>query len=232
MLERQFTPLDIQNLSVEKGFISTFDIHSIGAEALLFQSGYLTISGEQKVGSKTIYNLDYPNLEVRESLNEGYLEYLLATVTPLPEEPWQLVRKLVQQDFDGFATALRALFDSITYTWHQFSQMANDEGWYCSLLYSCLLIGNEVEIKVYPEQSTSRGRSDLMAEMGDQVNVMECKKRTKGDDTANKAVAAVRQIKARGYADHYRSLDKTIHLIGLVFDGDKRTLTTMKVEQH
>ena len=35
----------------------------IGTEALLFQTGYLTITGEERLGGKTLYRLGYPNRE-------------------------------------------------------------------------------------------------------------------------------------------------------------------------
>ena len=53
--------------------LSAFDVEHVGTEALLFQTGYLTITGEERLGGKTLYRLGYPNREVRESLNEQLL---------------------------------------------------------------------------------------------------------------------------------------------------------------
>ncbi len=52
----------------------------IGTEALLFQTGYLTITGAQQLGGKELYRLGYPNREVRQSLNEHLLRHLVQDV--------------------------------------------------------------------------------------------------------------------------------------------------------
>ena len=43
--------------------LSSFDVDHIATEALLFQTGYLTITGTQQQDIDTLYKLDYPNLE-------------------------------------------------------------------------------------------------------------------------------------------------------------------------
>ena len=40
----------------------------VGIEALLFQTGYLTIRGTERRGNRTWYRLGYPNRAVRQSL--------------------------------------------------------------------------------------------------------------------------------------------------------------------
>ena len=47
----------------------------IGTEALLFQTGYLTIAGEEELGGMPLYRLGYPNREVRQSLNRVLLRH-------------------------------------------------------------------------------------------------------------------------------------------------------------
>ena len=44
--------------------LSVFDVEHIGTEALMFQTGYLTITAEERLGGTTLYRLDYPNREV------------------------------------------------------------------------------------------------------------------------------------------------------------------------
>ena len=51
--------------------LSVFDVGRVGVEALLFQSGYRTVTGkESNEWGLLRYRLDYPNLEVRQSLND------------------------------------------------------------------------------------------------------------------------------------------------------------------
>lgn len=50
-------------MTVDEQVFSTYDLNNLKPEAILFQTGYVTIKGFQ--GS--LFCLDYPNLEVRNS---------------------------------------------------------------------------------------------------------------------------------------------------------------------
>ena len=230
MMERRFTPLDVSNLKANENFISTIDVGNIGAEALMFQSGYLTITGEHLEGAKTIYELDYPNLEVRESLNDGYLEYLFEGGR-IPVEPTRLLKLLETEDFVGFEKTLRTLFSAIPHEWHAANnRMGCYEGWYCSVLYSCLW--DVVDTDIHAEESSSRGRSDLAVILDRQVFVFECKMLSEGVKSDTIASDAIEQIRGRGYSDKYRDGTRTIHLIGAVFDAESKNLSAIKVERR
>ncbi|MDR0672652.1 MAG: hypothetical protein LBF93_03110 [Zoogloeaceae bacterium] len=45
--------------------ISAFEVGDISTEALMFQSGYLTIAGEENLDGNILFTLTYPNREVR-----------------------------------------------------------------------------------------------------------------------------------------------------------------------
>ena len=68
--------MDLTHRIVNEELVSTFDVESYHIDALLFQTGYLTITGEQQRGSRTRYRLDYPNHEVELSLNQGLLRHV------------------------------------------------------------------------------------------------------------------------------------------------------------
>ncbi len=76
LVERSVGPMELENRMADMSLVSRFDVDDIGIEALLFQTGYLTIAEERKEGFDTLYRLDYPNLEVRTSLNRGLLRHL------------------------------------------------------------------------------------------------------------------------------------------------------------
>jgi len=69
-------PMDFEGRLAEQALISRFDVDDIGVEALLFQTGYLTVTEEHRDDFDTLYRLDYPNLEVRLSLNDHLLAHL------------------------------------------------------------------------------------------------------------------------------------------------------------
>ncbi len=229
MIEREFAPLDGNDVKVSESFVTTFDVDDIGAEALMFQSGYLTITGEHRDGFEAVYDLDYPNYEVRGSLARGYLNSLFGPGKATPRESGQLAGLLEANDFEGFASAFGRLLSAIPYEWHNKTDMARREGWYCSILHGCLW--DVADTSVRCEQSHSRGRSDLVLLVGDQVFIFECKMLSDDCDADDMAAQAIMQIRDKGYADRYRDGVKTIHLIGAVFGGDERNLAAMKVEQ-
>ena len=78
-------------------------------DALLFQTGYLTIVGEERRGPRTLYRLDYPNFEVQQGLNQGLLEYVTRSAVEAVDQGEALVRLLGENDFDGFAERLHSL---------------------------------------------------------------------------------------------------------------------------
>ncbi len=231
MMERRFTPHNINNLKVEKNLVSTFDVDSIGIEALLFQSGYLTIIDEHRETADIVFELDYPNFEVRSSLNSGYLQHLFGMGKRVPTETKQMVSMLEQEDFDAFENKVRTLFAEIPHELHLNSDMAHYESWYCSVLHACLW-DNAVKPYIRAQESTSRGRSDLVVVIGRKVFVFECKMAGRTDDSDQRALETIAQIKDRGYADKYRDGTNALYLIGAIFNEDKRNLLKMKVESN
>ncbi len=228
MMQRQLTPLDVSGLKVPKGFVTTFDVKRISAEALLFQSGYLTITGEEWTDTGSFYELDYPNHEVRASLNDGYLQYLFGEGREPPPAARELAGLLGAADFAGFEAGVRSLFAGIPHQWHTHNEMARCEGWYSSVLYACLW-SVEARDGLAAERSGSRGRSDLALRIGQRVIVIECKM-AHGGEAAQCAQEAIEQIKEKRYAEPYRAGACEIHLIGAVFDENTRSLASMTVE--
>ena len=68
--------------------LSKFDVDDIGTEALLFQTGYLTIGDERNLGGKTLYRLRYPNREVKqERSRRANARHDLRGTTRVPSQP-------------------------------------------------------------------------------------------------------------------------------------------------
>ena len=77
LLERRVSAVALDGMIASARLLSTFDVGDIATEALLFQTGYLTILGEERLGGRNRYRLGYPNREVRHSLNESLLGHLV-----------------------------------------------------------------------------------------------------------------------------------------------------------
>ena len=73
LFERRVSSVSLGDMVSTADLLSAFDVggrsaaEHIGTEALLFQTGYLTIAGEERLGGELLYRLGYPNREVRQS---------------------------------------------------------------------------------------------------------------------------------------------------------------------
>ena len=224
MMERRVSPMELERRQAEAKRLSRFDIDDIGLEALLFQTGYLTITAEERRGTRTLYTLDYPNFEVLQSLNDGLLGYITGPENGFANQGDELGHLLATNDFDGFADQLRAFFAGIPYQWQTTNDPARYEAWYAGMLYACFrTIGLDLRV----EDSSGRGRADMVVFHGGQVFVFEFKMATGGGDSDAAARSAIQQIQEKGYAEKYRSRGEQVHMVGVAFDQDSRNLATI-----
>ena len=218
MMERGVSPMELEHRNTDIQQLSKFDVGNIGIDALLFQTGYLTITGKEWDGIQTFYTLDYPNLEVRQSLNQGLLDHLGREGKEVSDSGKELVNLLVANDFDGFADHLRSFFSGIPYQWQGGNGPARYEAWYSGMLYACFrTIGLDLRV----EDSSSRGRADMVLLHGGQVFVFEFKMADEEDDRDDAARQAIEQIREKGYADKYKNRNEPVHLIGVAFGRDR-----------
>ncbi len=212
LMEKSVSPMEIENRMADMSLVSKFDVNDIGIEALLFQTGYLTIAEERKEGFRTFCRLDYPNLEVRLALNDELLAYLGKAGMEKLDEGRALRALLEANDFEKFGDRLRSYISGIPYQWHASGDLARYEAWYASLLHMCFrAIG--VDLRV--EDASNHGRAGMVALTGGQVFVLQFKM-AEGEGDANIALdAAIARMRDRGYAEKYRDRGEPIHLIGV-----------------
>ena len=203
--------------------LSKFDVDNIGTEALLFQTGYLTIAEELNLGGEPFYKLGYPNREVRQSLNRSLLGHLVQDQTQQTANSLKLIQLLEANDFDGLKTLFHAFFASIPHQWYTNNHIADYEGYYASVFYS-YFAGLGFDITV--EDSSSHGRLDMAVRFGGQVYLFEFKVVEMASEGA-----AMAQLKAKGYADKYRVLGEPIHLVAVEFSKSDRNLAAFEVER-
>ncbi len=226
LVRNKISPMELTRHTVSKELVSTFDITSYHIDALLFQTGYLTIAAEERHGSRTRYRLDYPNHEVEMSLNYGLLRYVTKD-DYADEQGDRLLELLAKRDFDGFAGTFQAYLAGMPHPWHDRAGLSHYESWYASLLYMSF-IACDAEVRV--EESTSRGRSDMALIHGDQVFVMEFKVVEDESGKESALEQAMAQIQEKGYSEKYRSQGQPIHHIALAFGRTERNLLGMRVE--
>ena len=209
--ERQY---DLTEIRVDEAVFSSFELDRIDPNALLFQTGYITIASAD---DKPIYTLSYPNREVRDSL----LRYLLAEYTQsyaseVPVRAQQMKQALQQEDLAGFVQALNSLFASIPYQIF----IADKEAYYQSVTFLALsLVGTFVRVEV----SQAKGRPDAVVHTPNVIYVLEFK-------LDSSAKAALEQIKERGYAQPYVGGGKIVRAVGLNFNAKQKALDQWEQE--
>ncbi len=223
LFKRHVSSLKLDAMIGSDELLSTFDVDHIATEALLFQTGYLTIIRPEPRGGEMFYRLGYPNQKVRQSLNRSLLNQLTGDPSRRAEHSARLYDLLEANDFAGLEMLFHAFFASIPYEWYTNNDIANYEGYYASVFYS-YFAGLGLDVRV--EDSSSHGRLDMAVLFNDNVYLFEFKVVEMASEGA-----AMAQLKEKRYADKYRALGQPIYLIGVEFSKDDRNITDFDVEQ-
>ena len=223
LFKRQVSSLELGNMLCSSELLSTFNVDDMATEALLFQTGYLTITEKKNLGGMRLHRLGYPNREVRQSLNESLLRYLVQDSTQQMANSVRLYRLLEANDFVGLETLFHAFFASIPYEWYVNNDIARYEGYYASVFYS-YFAGLGLNITV--EDSSSHGRLDMAVLFDGNVYLFEFKVVEMTPEGA-----AMAQLKAKRYADKYRGLGQPIYLVAVEFSRETRNLAAFEVER-
>ena len=221
-------PMMLKNTEVSQELASKFDVGDVDLRALMFQSGYLTIVGEELKRDRTYFTLDYPNLEVRQSFSEGLLAHIGLDSSSVVRDSQELLDLLIANDFDGFRVKFNSFINGIPHQWHDNTGIEDYEAHYASMLYIALQV---INADLTGEESSTHGRADMVVREGGQVFVIEFKmaENAAGVDSAIKD--AMSQIKERGYANKYRGRNEPIHLVAMIFGSEKRNMIAIHAEQ-
>ena len=222
LTERKTFLPSLEQLQAPESLLSAFEVGDIATEALLFQTGYLTIGSMQKLAGSAYYALGYPNREVRESLNSGLLGRLSADVQKSVRQRIQLFRLLEANDFAGMQRLFTAFYASIPSDWFRRTPIAQYEGYWASVFYAYFAA---LGLDITPEESSHAGRLDMAVKFNGQIYLFEFK--VVELEPQGHALA---QIKERGYADKHRGAGQVIHQIGVEFSSVQRKVVGFEVE--
>jgi hypothetical protein len=223
LADRQWFSPDLRRLQSSMTLLSSFDVDRITPEALLFQTGYLTVHDvRQPLTGQWVYTLGYPNLEVESSLNAALLEgYGVPEQSSFPSR-LRLIDLLASADLAALEPLFHALFASIPHDWYRNNPLAQFEGHCASIFYSYFAaLGLDIRV----EDTTNHGRIDMAVLFAAQVFVFEFKVVEHGATGE-----ALQQIRAKGYPDKYRDRGEPVHLIGVEFSRAARNLVGFEVE--
>ena len=223
LLGRRVGSLALEEMMGADDLLSKFDVDDIATEALLFQTGYLTIVEEKDLGGTPLYRLGYPNREVKQSLNRALLRAMGPDPSRQGAHDLRLYELLEANDFAGMEALFRAFLAGIPYEWHTKNAIASYEGYYASVFYSWFAaLGVDVSV----EDSSSLGRVDMALRFKRNVYLFEFKV-----VELSPRGAAMEQLKARGYAEKYRHRGEAIWLVAVEFSKETRNLAAFEVER-
>jgi hypothetical protein len=220
-----FKVLKKQNIDFFKTFndyipdfvLDSFDVTNMQAAPLLLQTGYLTIESSKTMFDRTLYKLNFPNLEIQ----NAFEHHLVGMLT-----------ERNQQDVSTEIVKLQmALLGNDTTTMHQvlkshiaaipFANRSNMEENYQNIIYSIFrLLGAEIHNEVH----MNNGRIDSVIVNRDHIYIFEFKMN-------QPAKVAIAQIKEKGYAIPYLSDGKPITLIGINFSKKKKNIVEWLEEE-
>ena len=222
MVQRGLSSVALNGMMASGQLLDAFDVEHIATEALLFQTGYLTILGKESRHGNVFYRLGYPNREVRQSLNDSLLEYLARGSAQIVRNKIRLLDILEANDFSQLKGLFHAFFASIPYERYTHNDIARFEGFYASVVHS-YFAGAGFDVVV--EDSSSHARLDMAVCFNGNVYLFEFKVLEHAGEGA-----AMAQLKERRYADKYRARGEPIHLIAVEFSASERNVVGFEVE--
>jgi hypothetical protein len=204
----------MEDLQIARSIFTAFDIDRLYPEALLFQTGYLTI----KDVMGRLYTLGYPNQEVKTAFTESLLLAWTEDIEMSVSSHVLLLAEYLQAgELEAFFEAVRAVFASIPYD----IEVKRDEAYFHTIFYLMIAAsGGAAQSSVL----TSRGRIDLVVSFPDRVYIIEFK-------CNQSAEVAIKQIQDQGYAEKYKGRGREIVLLGINFSTEKRNVEDWRVER-
>jgi len=215
--ERRYYMPELEEIRAGESLIGSFDVDCIETDALLFQTGYLTIKGKRQIGAKIEYELTYPNLEVKSSLNDYLLFYLNKDVRIKENTQSKVYNAIEALDFELLRDTFFRLFAAIPYEWYIKNELDKYEGYYASIFYAIFAsLGYSLEV----EESTNRGRIDMAIKTDTTVIIFEFKV----VEEESKQNTALEQIRNKKYYEKYLNSGKEIYLVGIEFSKAERNI--------
>ena len=201
---------DFENTITNDRLLDKYDIDNIQLVPLLFQTGYLTVKHINLMTGAMI--LDYPNLEVRESLYQFLIDDLAKDIRRT--DTGLTINDLNDAFLSNNLPKAKTIINSLLATLPYEAYKNQSEGFYHGLLH---LIFSYLGMFVDSEVHMSGGRADCIVQTLAHVFIFEFKF-NKTPETA------LEQIEKNGYANQYQASGKQIIGIGVNFNEEKRAI--------
>ena len=205
---------NLDDLIVGEETLNAFDVERIDIIALLWQTGYLTFDHEIVRNNKITYRMKIPNIEIKNSLNALFFDYLVNNSLNRTEKEIRIQDQIDTANLEGIKTVLESLFASIANNNYTRNEVANYEGYYASIIYTFLF---SLGYDTTAEDVTNVGRIDLTLKTETSIFIFEFKVDSKED--------AIKQIKERKYYQKYLVENKDIYMVGINFSSVEKNIS-------
>lgn len=207
MKKHQF--YNVSNFQTAVAELSNFDYTRLNPISVLFQTGYLTIQHYDP--ELLIYTLDYPNREVRSSLEQllmsEYMDYPPQGALPRVVNILQALRR---KDLAAVVEIINAAFAEIPYEHWQ----KENEHFYHALIHLTFSLLNAY---IRSEVHSAKGRCDALVETADYIYAFEFKL----DQPVSEAM---QQIRDRGYLSPFADSPKEKIAVGMKFSSEAKAV--------
>jgi hypothetical protein len=219
--KKYFIP-DLDNIKLADSQMSEFDINHIDLDVLLYQAGFLTIKESYQLEDNISYLLSFPNKEVRKGLNDYLLRMFFAngtSATARSNLAIKIFESLSANQPELLEKALISFFAGIPYQWYVKNNIAEYEGYYCSVFYSFFAA---LGLTVKAEDITNKGRIDFTVVMDKGIFIFEIKMKANPEN-------AIDKLRKKKYHEKYLTENKEIFLVGIEFDEKDKNLSGFEV---
>jgi len=211
---KKYDVTQLENKIVKKNVLEKFDIDDISIEALMFQTGYLTIKEvfHKEYGQE--YKLGFPNKEVKISFSENILEFTIKE-----EVRYKLVDEIItilkKEELKKLKEKLEILISNISYMY------LKEEA---SYVLAVFVLFYSTGLNVITEDNTSKGRIDLTIIVNNSiVYIIEFKV----IENSKEKGKAINQILQKQYYQKYLNYNK-IYIIGIEFNKKHKQISNFE----
>ncbi len=207
---------DLDGIKLMSDSFSSYEIEHLKVEALLFQTGYLTIVDHDPKAQ--LYTLGYPNDEVR----FAFIKKLSGYFTPVPEARVpdlleQLRQALVDEDLNRAFEVLGVFYARVDY-----SIRLKHEKYYQTIFYILFtLLGYRIRVEV----NTNKGRMDAVLQTDQRIYIFEFKLNMSAEQ-------ALAQIRNKEYCQKYTLDDRPLTLVGVAFNKETGEIADWQAEEY
>ncbi len=207
----------VENTTIDRMDMESYDINNLAPIPLLFQTGYLTVKSIDR--STGMYLLDYPNQEVRQSM----YRFMIDGLAPNPQRysttntMLEIVKAFSNNDLDKIRSIISAFLADLPSEVYD----KQSEGLYHGLLH---FIFSLLGVYIKSEVHSYKGRADSIVETATHIYIFEFK-------FNRSAAEAIQQIKDNQYADKYQNSGKKIIGIGANFKTDEKEIKGWEVQE-